>query len=130
MGKRFQHRWPCAWSSPAVFCAFCWLIATFATYAAADDSVSFNRDIRPILANTCYVCHGPDSGTREADLRLDTFEGATASAIVAGDAAGSELIARVTNEDPEMRMPPAASKKPPLTAEQIELLRKWINAGA
>jgi hypothetical protein len=106
------------------------LTATLPLYSAADDSVSFNRDIRPILANTCYVCHGPDSGTREAELRLDTFEGATEWAIVAGDAEGSELIARVTSDDPEVRMPPAASKKPPLTAEQVDLLRKWINAGA
>jgi len=101
-----------------------------AQHAVADESPSFNRDIRPILANTCFACHGPDSGTREAELRLDTFEGATEWAIVAGDAEGSEVISRVTSDDPEMRMPPAASKKPPLTAEQIELLRKWINAGA
>ena len=56
--------------------------------------------------------------------------GAHAWAIVPGDAASSEVIARVTNEDPEMRMPPLASKKPPLTPEEVELLRKWINAGA
>jgi hypothetical protein len=96
----------------------------------AEDEPQFNRDIRPILANSCFACHGPDSGTREAELRLDTFEGATEWAVVVGDSDGSEVIARVTNDDPEMRMPPAASKKPPLTPEQIELLRKWINAGA
>jgi hypothetical protein len=97
---------------------------------AAASEVSFNRDIRPILANTCFACHGPDSGTREAELRLDSFEGATEWAIVAGDADGSEVISRISSDDPEIRMPPAASKKPPLTPEQIELLRKWIDAGA
>jgi len=130
MGKIFRHIWPCVWRFTVAFCVACCLSILVATNAAAEDSVRFNRDIRPILANTCYVCHGPDSGTREADLRLDTFEGATASVIVAGDAAGSELIARVTSEDPEARMPPPASKKPPLSPEQIDLLRKWINAGA
>ncbi|MCI0332807.1 MAG: PSD1 and planctomycete cytochrome C domain-containing protein [Planctomycetes bacterium] len=113
----------------AVWAAGCVVVA-LAQVAAAEDAPSFNRDIRPILANSCFVCHGPDSGTREAELRLDTEEGATEWAIVAGDAEGSEVIARVTSDDPEVRMPPAKSKKPPLTPEQIELLRKWINAGA
>jgi hypothetical protein len=98
--------------------------------ALADDAPSFNRDIRPILANTCYACHGPDSGTREAELRLDTEEGAHDWAIIPGDADSSEVIARITSDDPEMRMPPGSSKKPPLTPEQIDALKKWINAGA
>ena len=99
-------------------------------HRAADDVPRFNRDIRPILADTCFACHGPDSGTREAELRLDTRRGSHEWAIVPGDADGSEVIRRVTSDDPDMRMPPAESKKPPLTPEQIELLRKWINAGA
>ena len=97
---------------------------------AADEDARFNRDIRPILADRCFACHGPDSGTRKADLRLDTQEGAHDWVIVPGDAESSEVIARVTSDDPEVRMPPAVSKKPPLTTEQVELLRKWINAGA
>ncbi len=63
-------------------------------------------------------------------MRLDTQEGAHESVIVPGDAESSELTARVSSEDPDVRMPPPESKKPPLTAEQIELLRKWIEAGA
>src|SRR3990172_5033269 len=89
--------------------------------ALADESPRFNRDIRPILADRCYACHGPDSGTRKAELRLDTEEGAHESVIVPGDADSSEVVARVSSDDPEVRMPPPASKKPPLSAEQIDL---------
>ncbi len=96
----------------------------------AKAELSFNRDIRAILADNCIACHGPDSANREADLRLDTFEGATEWAIVPGDADGSEILNRITSEDPDLRMPPAVSKKPPLAPEQIELLRKWIDSGA
>jgi mono/diheme cytochrome c family protein len=129
MVHSFHHPWRCALLAVAAYAAVCFAM-TAGPARAAEDDPQFNRDIRPILANTCYACHGPDSGTREAELRLDTFEGATEWAIVAGEADSSEVIARVTSDDPDMRMPPAASKKPPLTPEQIELLRKWINAGA
>jgi hypothetical protein len=98
--------------------------------AVAADAPTFNRDIRPLLSDRCYACHGPDSGSREADLRLDTSEGATEWAIVPGDADSSEVISRVTSDDPDMQMPPRDSKKLPLTAAQVEKLRKWINAGA
>ncbi|MFO0789439.1 MAG: PSD1 and planctomycete cytochrome C domain-containing protein [Pirellulales bacterium] len=101
-----------------------------ATHVNAEDTPRFNRDIRPILSEKCYSCHGPDSGTRQADLRLDLEAGAHESAIVPGDANASDLIARVSSSDPETQMPPPDSKRPPLTAAQIELLRKWINAGA
>lgn len=94
--------------------------------------VSYNRDIRPILAENCFACHGPDASTREADLRLDTAEGATAdlggyAAIVPGDVDASEVIARMT--DPAARMPPEESGKE-LSTEQIELVRRWIAEGA
>src|SRR6185295_17648340 len=98
--------------------------------AVAADDVRFNRDIRPILADKCYTCHGPDSGTRKADLRLDKEEAAHESAIVPGDPESSELIRRVSSEDPDERMPPKESKKPPLTKEQVEQLRAWVKAGA
>ena len=98
--------------------------------ANATSTPGYNRDIRPILADRCFACHGPDSGTRQAELRLDTAEGAHEWAVVPGDADASEVIARVTSDDPDVRMPPADSKKPPLTPQQIELLRKWIDAGA
>jgi len=90
----------------------------------------FNRDIRPILADRCFACHGPDSGTRQASLRLDTQEGAHEWAIVPGEPEASEVMARVSSTDPKVRMPPAEAKKPPLSPQEIELLRKWIAAGA
>jgi hypothetical protein len=106
------------------------IVCTAGRVSAADDTPGFNRDIRPILADKCYACHGPDSGTRKADLRLDTEAGSHESAITMGDPESSELVRRVSSEDPDERMPPAAAKKPPLTKEQIELVRKWIKNGA
>ena len=78
--------------------------------ASADEPVSFNRDIRPILADKCFACHGFDEKKREAGLRLDTFEGATADhdgnrAIIPGDVANSELWKRVNTDDPDLHMP-------------------------
>src|SRR5579872_5862719 len=78
--------------------------------------VLFNRDIRPILSDTCFPCHGFDAGKRKADLRLDLPEGAAAlhhghQAIKGGDLAGSELWRRVTSTDPKVMMPPPTSGK-------------------
>ena len=97
-------------------------------------TVEFNRDVRPILAESCFPCHGPDIGQRKAGLRLDTAEGAYAerkgrAAIVPGDADASELIHRVTHGDAGERMPPAKSGKT-LSDDDIELLRSWIEKGA
>lgn len=96
--------------------------------------VDFNFHIRPILSNSCYVCHGPDVSTREAELRLDTFEGATAKrdggyAIVPGSPNRSLLINRVSSHDPDVRMPPAITNKV-LTDYEIALLTRWIDQGA
>ncbi|WP_050769408.1 PSD1 and planctomycete cytochrome C domain-containing protein [Blastopirellula marina] len=91
--------------------------------------VDFQRDIRPILSENCFQCHGPDPEHREADLRLDNAAGAHASAIVPGNLKESEFVARITSDDPEMVMPPAAAGKS-LTLEQIELLKHWISQGA
>ncbi|TVQ02632.1 MAG: DUF1553 domain-containing protein [Planctomycetaceae bacterium] len=104
--------------------------------AAADEiAIDFNRQIRPILSDHCFACHGPDANTLQADLRLDIPEGLfdTASSgerpIVAGDAGASELLRRILTSDEGERMPPADDGKP-LTPEQIELLTKWIEQGA
>jgi hypothetical protein len=97
---------------------------------AADKVPRFNRDILPILSEKCYACHGPDSGTRQADLRLDTETGSHESVIVPGDADSSEFIARISSDDPDVQMPPPDSKKVPLTGEQIELLKAWVRDGA
>jgi hypothetical protein len=97
---------------------------------AAPKIVEFNRDIRPILSDNCYHCHGPDAKHREADLRLDVREVAvSAKAIVPGNADQSELVARIFNPDVDQRMPPPASHKT-LTPEQKELLKRWIAEGA
>ncbi len=93
--------------------------------------VSFTRDIRPILTDNCFACHGPDDKQRKAKLHFDTKEGAFGrpDVIVPGQAVRSHLIERVTNEDPDERMPPAESGKT-LNARQIDLLRRWIDEGA
>ncbi len=101
---------------------------------AAEQPLSFNRDIRPILSEICFSCHGPDKKARKAGRRLDTREGALAEsdgvrAIVPGDLAASELVARIVSQDPDERMPPPESERK-LTARQIAMLRKWIEQGA
>lgn len=101
----------------------------------AQQSPSFNREVRPILAGKCFQCHGPDEHARKAGLRLDTREGALAPAesgvpaIVPGDAAISPLLGRISHAYPGERMPPEKAGAP-LTAEQVSVLRRWIDAGA
>ena len=89
----------------------------------------FNRDVRPILSNNCFQCHGPDETTRKARLRLDTKEGAFAKAgvIVPGKAADSRLIRRITTTDPDLLMPPPDSGHK-LTTAQLETLKRWNSA--
>ncbi len=101
----------------------------------AAEPVSFNRDVRPILAENCFACHGFDATHREAGLRLDTFAGATADrdgsrGIVPGDLAKSAVWARIQSTDPEVVMPPPKSHKKPLTAAQRGTLQRWIENGA
>ncbi|MDB4663309.1 DUF1549 domain-containing protein, partial [bacterium] len=92
--------------------------------------INYNRDIRPILSNHCFACHGPDENKREADLRLDIPEIAHEKmVIVPGDAQSSQLIQRIRHEKPDKRMPPAETKKP-LTEAKIDLLERWIASGA
>jgi hypothetical protein len=108
-------------------------IATCPAWAADERPLRFDRDIRPLLSENCYACHGP--GTQEAGLRLDSAEEAGreldsgSRAIVAGDVAASELIARIDATDPDVVMPPPHAKKT-LSAEQKALLKRWITAGA
>src|SRR6266853_429166 len=104
--------------------------------ASADTNppVLFNRDIRPLLSDTCFPCHGFDANKRKADVRLDTPDGATAlhkghQAVKGGDLKGSELWRRVNALDPKVIMPPPDSSKK-LKPEQIRLLGKWIEQGA
>ena len=109
------------------------LAITFASTATlpALPPVEFNRDIRPILSDRCYYCHGPDAETQKADLRLDTREGALADgAIVPGKPGESELFYRITTDDEDDSMPPAKAKKPKLSPEEVELFRRWLEEGA
>ena len=96
--------------------------------------VDFARDIRPLLSDNCFACHGPDAKQRKADLRLDTREGALAdldgtSAVVPGKPSKSELVRRITTDDEDDLMPPPDSGKQ-LDDRQKELLRQWIAQGA
>jgi len=98
--------------------------------APAAERLRFNNDIRPILSDKCFHCHGPDPKKREADMRLDTFEGATADgAIFPGQPGKSEIIARVLATDDD-HMPPLNSKIGSLTPDEIEKLKRWISEGA
>jgi hypothetical protein len=100
----------------------------------AAQPVDFNRDIRPILSDTCFKCHGPDEKQRMANLRLDDTEGLFVDRggyriIVPGNAAQSKLYQRITSTDDSFRMPPTYSGRS-LTAKQIELMKEWIDQGA
>tara|TARA_R110002049_G_scaffold4601_5_gene32818 strand:+ start:1130055 stop:1133720 length:3666 start_codon:yes stop_codon:yes gene_type:complete len=102
--------------------------------ARRDRPIKFNRDIRPILSETCFHCHGPDEHARRADLRLDTIAGATEDlggyqAIVPGNLDESEAWRRILSDDPDELMPPAESHLV-LTPDQKQMFRRWIEEGA
>ncbi|MFT5830941.1 MAG: hypothetical protein ACI9D0_001530, partial [Bacteroidia bacterium] len=95
----------------------------------------YSRDIRPLLADKCFVCHGPDETTRDSGMRLDTFAFATEdlggyAAIVPGDLEASELWYRVQAEDPEELMPPLASHRAAFTEAELARIQRWIESGA
>lgn len=118
----------------SVTCLMAILSLPLLPVSVADD-VHFNRDVRPILSENCFQCHGPDDAHRSAGLRLDQRDAAMkpaesgAAAIVPGDPDNSELLKRVTSSDADLHMPPAESGKV-LTSKQIDILRKWIKQGA
>src|SRR5438128_2574082 len=101
---------------------------------ANEHSVQFNRDIRPILSDNCFACHGPDKNQRKAELRLGTEQGAFADrgghkVIVPGKPEQSELFRRITSTDDSVRMPkPKFGKE--LSKRQVALIRLWIDQGA
>lgn len=121
-----KHLSPCLWAIAA-------LMACAPNHVVAGE-IDFNRDIRPILSNNCFRCHGPDDAHREADLRLDTFAGATAEiasgkAIVPHRPEESVLVSRILSTDRDEQMPPPNSELS-LTTRQIELLQQWVKEGA
>lgn len=104
---------------------------------AGDSQIDFATQIKPLLSDRCFLCHGPDAETREADLRLDTKDGAFAAlasddtmhAIVAGAPAESEMVARITSDDADLMMPPPDSGLA-LNEEERSLIKQWIAQGA
>ena len=111
------------------------LIGVNVRHVDAGEPLRFNRDIRPILSNHCYQCHGPDNQARQGGLRLDRREQAIAAgesgdmAVVPGQPQASQLVKRILSDDVNLVMPPPAANKP-LTAKQKNLLRQWIEQGA
>jgi Protein of unknown function (DUF1553)/Protein of unknown function (DUF1549)/Planctomycete cytochrome C len=111
------------------------LILTWLTFIARADDPSFSRDVRPILSDMCFSCHGPDENERKGELLLSEYESALRGgdsgrpAIVPGKPADSEVIKRLLSKDPDEQMPPPSTKKT-LTIDQINILQNWIAAGA
>ena len=110
------------------------LVLAIVLQPAYAEKLQFDRDIRPILSDKCYACHGPDPAVRQANLRLDTKEGAFSAPsgypiIVPGEPENSELVLRITHENIDQRMPPQISNRQP-TQEQIDTLIQWIAEGA
>jgi hypothetical protein len=121
-------------SPVCIFSLLTGLAALGAPGQKAEATIDFDRDIRPILSDNCYQCHGPDEKARKAKLRLDTKEGAFRvkdgkTVIVPNNGTESELIKRVNSIDPDEMMPPPDSNHK-LTPRQMELLRRWIDQGA
>src|SRR6056297_96811 len=103
------------------------------TGVVAAEDVQFNRDIRPLLSDRCFHCHGPDEDDRQAGLRLDQAEGPEGAhefVIEPGAAEASELYNRITSDDPDLVMPPPDSHKKPLTEAEKQRFKKWIDDGA
>jgi hypothetical protein len=106
----------------------CWFAS--AAIAAQPATVEYNRDVRPILADNCFNCHGPDSAARQADLRLDQRQAAVdMGAIAPGEPDASEMLRRILSDDESEQMPPPETKKK-LSDAQKELLARWIKEGA
>ena len=110
--------------------------STFAAFQATATEISFNANIRTILADRCYNCHGPDAASRKADLRLDSEYHAKAThgadkitPIAPGNPDRSEILQRILSDDPDDVMPPPKSKMK-VTTEEAALLRQWIIEGA
>lgn len=118
---------------PRSIARICLVLCCTALAARAADP-DFNRDIKPILSENCYFCHGPDEGDRKAGLRLDTYEGAIAlregvAAIDPDDLGSSELLHRILSSDQDEIMPPPEAKIA-LDAREKMLLEQWVAAGA
>src|SRR5690348_4069981 len=110
------------------------LLAGVSLVQGVPGAVDFQREVRPILSENCFQCHGPDKNTRMAGLRLDTRDGAFAArpdgtVIAPGNPQSSLLYQRISHEKESMRMPPVSTKRT-LTDRQKDVLRSWIEQGA
>ena len=135
--REFPIEWPLTKASikrvfPQPFFVLAFLLISLQPWFALGQSshkpVSFIRDVRPILSDKCFQCHGPDSETREADLRFDR-ENSALQVIDKASPQQSELLERILHLDPDVLMPPPEANKP-LTAAEIETLTQWIQQGA
>jgi hypothetical protein len=114
---------------------WCCITLTGKAFAQSTQPIRFDQQVRPILSNHCWNCHGLDEGSRQGNLRLDLRENAITAAdsgqpaIVPGYPEKSQLIVRIDSHDPDIQMPPSITKKP-LTAEQKQILKQWIAEGA
>lgn len=122
-------RFRCKKLLPIYFLVLLWEVGQI---SGAD--IDFNRDVRPILSDLCFQCHGPDQSQRKADLRLDLKEGLLgtdpeSAMVVKGNASESELFSRLISDDPDLQMPPPKSGKQ-ITSAQIETIKQWIDSGA
>ena len=141
MTRRTGDRWAAFRAAWAVWAlaSIAWLVPAGAAQTgpptAPVSPVDFNRDIRPLLSDRCFTCHGPDAAKRQAGLRLDEPAGASlvldsgSRGVAPGDVAASELLSRIESTDPDLVMPPPHVGKP-VTAAEADLLRRWIAAGA
>ena len=122
--------WPDARSAPS--CSELWALPGTLRRLARPRliEIDYNWEVRPILSDNCYRCHGPDAKARQAGLRLDQKESAYAQAIDPGNPNQSELMKRITSKDPAYRMPPPAASAKSLTEAEVATLREWIREGA
>lgn len=114
--RSFYRQTLCGW---LVFGSVGWWLAPLLAQQAAEPRLSFRNDVRPILSNHCFACHGPDAQHRQADLRLD----------VASELDLKAIEERITSTDPEWMMPPPEMNKP-LKPSQVEVLKEWLQQGA
>jgi cytochrome c553 len=133
--RPLQDRRMLRWRVTGRWLAIFWVTSVCISWpcrSTADDqgNLQYNRDVRPILADYCFSCHGPDSAARKADLRLDQREAAIEmGALQPGSPDESELLRRVMSDDPDEQMPPPATKKN-LSSQQKDTLHRWIEQGA
>jgi hypothetical protein len=119
----------------ALLAIFAYLVASHAADKVGEPGrVRFDRDIRPILSDKCFACHGPDKNRREAELRLDTQEGLLGSksrkgVVIPGVPTSGDLMKRIVSGDPDLKMPPAETGKT-ISDHELALLRRWIEQGA